>query len=58
MGGFNGLWGLGDCLVLRKSSINVSNNCKVVICEGQVELMKTTKVLLTYILYVKDCKDR
>lgn len=43
MGGFNGLWGLGDCLVLRKRSINVSNNCKVVICEGQVELMKTTK---------------
>lgn len=43
MGGFNDLWGLGHCLVLRKSSVNVSNNCKVVICEKQVELMETTK---------------
>lgn len=69
MGGFNDSWGLGHCLVLRKSSINVSNNCKVVICEGQVELMETTKStsniyihtcihIYVYILHVKDCKNK
>lgn len=34
------MWGLGHCLALRKSSIKVSNNSEVVICEGQAELMK------------------